>query len=480
MPRSVLRTLVRSTVAVTALTVSATVLTPAQADDGRSAPPPEPPALRLADVAPTPAATPGSAYGDPPTYKPDAEGADIRARIRALPGVTGLYEVKTGEPGWRFFVVRMSQLIDHAHPEAGRFETRITVTHRATSAPTTVSTYRSAYTKPGWYEPTLVIGGNQIVVETRFSGTSRPKVEPADLPTALTMPQIAGDTHTVIATFKRLYTGRWISFGGTASAFSTAYRPGDVVGSVLYEIADLTPGRPRAVGPFYERVGTATCRARIRAVQRYVLEHRTAFLRRVDQTADRLDLTYDTPGGSEVAMEWVVTDLPSYIWQGSGAECASIPANLTLDRVWNWSKQRLPLWAYHDEYLASIVPIAYLQANQVGELAPYEKPFAALLEHPGTNLLKNWIPAEYAQQVSPAPSQRLRTWADRQARRTLFLRGAMDPFTVGGADCGTNGAPRQCVLQVVQGRGDGVALLDVPRPRRLELASMIRRWAGVA
>jgi hypothetical protein len=59
-------------------------------------------------------------------------------RLRAVPGLT--VEERPGPAGYRYFVMSYAQLVDHARPERGTFQQRVTLLHRGLDRPTVLQT----------------------------------------------------------------------------------------------------------------------------------------------------------------------------------------------------------------------------------------------------------------------------------------------------------------------------------------------------
>ncbi len=120
-----------------------------------------------------------------------AEG-DILDQLNSVPGLTVISEGSVPAP-YRFFVLSITQAVDHRHPSAGTFQQRFTLLHRGTDRPMVLHT--TGYNVPEFAfrsEPTVLVDGNQISVEQRFFTPSRP--EPADW-SDLNIWQAATDHH---------------------------------------------------------------------------------------------------------------------------------------------------------------------------------------------------------------------------------------------------------------------------------------------
>src|SRR5690242_19338938 len=98
----------------------------------------------------------------------------IDQRLAQLPGVKVTEWIPpAGAPptGERYFDLEFTQPLDHDHPDGGTYQQYAALIHHADDAPLVV--YAGGY-NAGWlrydYEPTALVGGNQISLEYRFYG----------------------------------------------------------------------------------------------------------------------------------------------------------------------------------------------------------------------------------------------------------------------------------------------------------------------
>ena len=116
--------------------------------------------------------------GDSPIDAVDSPLGDIGDELRAIPGMT-VVERSTSADGYRFFVLTYQQPVDHADPSGAHFAQRLTLLHRAYTAPVVV--HNSGYnvsTRSGRSQVTVLTSANQLSMEHRYFAPSRP--DPAD------------------------------------------------------------------------------------------------------------------------------------------------------------------------------------------------------------------------------------------------------------------------------------------------------------
>src|SRR5690242_10299698 len=68
-----------------------------------------------------------------------ATDTDIKDRLAAVPGLTVLTEQPVAAP-YRFFILSITQPVDHRNPRAGTFQQRFTLLHRGTDRPMVLHT----------------------------------------------------------------------------------------------------------------------------------------------------------------------------------------------------------------------------------------------------------------------------------------------------------------------------------------------------
>ena len=158
-------------------------------------------------------------------------------------------------------------------------------------------------------------------MEHRFFLPSRP--EPADW-SHLTIQQSAADFHRIVKAFKPIYTGRWVSTGGSKGGetvvFFRRFYPADVDATVAY-VAPLARRDDERFPSFQEAVGaSAPCRERLKAFQRAILAARRA-AGAAGHLPPARGLTFEQLG-LEKALEHAVIEAYFAFWQyGTPASC---------------------------------------------------------------------------------------------------------------------------------------------------------------
>lgn len=107
------------------------------------------------------------------------------------------------------FKLQIRQWLDHTCPSRGSFLQIIYLYHRSKKSPNVLVTegYEIANQI---YEPTMILQANQIIVEYRFHGHSRPDKIPWEL---LTQEQAMQDFHAIRQAMSRIYKKSWTVTG---------------------------------------------------------------------------------------------------------------------------------------------------------------------------------------------------------------------------------------------------------------------------
>jgi hypothetical protein len=431
-------------------------------------------AVSAAGLAATAAGPAGAAAG---RHRPDDD--DIVDTLRALPGVRLVEERQGAEPGYRHFVLGVRQPVDHTNPAAGTFEQRLTLLHTAADRPTVLFTtgYEAVLT-PRRTEPAILLGANQLQVEQRYFGTSRP-AGPGYA--HLTIRQAADDHHRVVRIFRRLYPGAWLSTGGSkggmASVYHRRFHPDDVDGTVAYSAPNNVDDRDdSACLRFLDTVGTPAAREALRTAQRRILLSRAEMVARYEAWAAATGDTFRIVGSADQALEIAVLRVPFMFWQrGTADDIATIPGpQATTDELYAWLDDTAGLSLYADNAARHYIPYWYQLGTQMGYGSVPTAHLAGLLRHPGGIEPRNFVPRDIPLRFDSAAMPDIDCWVRRRGSRLLFVNGTQDPsvaehFRPGGPDARTLWVP---------GGNHSVAIADLSPADRASAEDALFRWVG--
>jgi hypothetical protein len=419
---------------------------------------------------------------------PPAE-LELEARLRALPGVTVTEEEPANAPpGYRYFVLQFTQPVDHAVPDGPTFQQEVSLIHRDVTAPMVALTsgYED-FSHDFAAEPTLLLAANQISIEHRYFGTSRP--EPADW-SKLTIKQMADDQHAIITLLAGIYHAPWISTGGSKGGMTAVYHrrfyPDDVAGTLAY-VAPLSFSIPDArYAANLDTVGTPACRTALRAVTTEMLQNRrAALLARAQAQATSQGLSY-TRIAIGPALESAITDLEWTFWQYYGIGfCDSIPAVTATDQqLFTFLDNFSSVSFSADESTAAFEAYFYQAYAQLGspglvsvrgdsfptQLLPFRMFSEA--DFAGTLPLGEPIPTH-----DPAVMMDIDTWVQTEGKNLVFVYGEWDPWSGGKFRLGA--AADSLELVVAQGT-HGAGLGDLAPADHDAAFAKLAAWTGVA
>lgn len=404
---------------------------------------------------------------------------DIEGKLAALDGVT-VSSVPTGNTGYKFFVLHFEQPVDHATPGGATFMQRVTLLHKDEAAPmVAMTTGYWDYQGDRLTELSNLIGANQISIEHRFFGESRP--DPADW-TKLTIEQMANDEHHIIDLLKTIYSGSFVTTGASKGGMTAVYHrrffPDDVDATIPY-VAPISFGAPdtRYVA-FLDTLGTTSCRQAVRDAALELIKNRRAqMVQRATDQATAQHLSYSRIP-IEPAVESSIASIEWAFWQYSGVQfCPMVP----------------PVTANDDDmfdFLDAVAPISDNDDDSIAQFEAYYYQAYAQLGYPdaGGAYLDQYLmytDADYeAALPTPVPAydngaamMDVDTFVQQRGERLLFVYGQWDPWTGGKFELG-NATDSALFIQPSGTHGSRITRLE-PADRDAAFAK-IHAWTGVA
>jgi hypothetical protein len=439
------------------------------------------------------------ACGGPAPSSPDG-GADatpdLLARLRALPGVTADELVPSSAPtGYRYFALGLDQPVDHDDPTGAHFTQHLTLIVKDPSAPLVLlNTGYWNFQLDAPFELTLLLHGNQLVMEHRYFAASRPA--PADW-TKLTIAQAAADQHHVVETFKPLFTGPWLttgqSKGGMTSIYHRRFYPDDVAGTVAY-VAPISFGAPddRYDAWVEDTLGTQACRDAVKAVATELLKNRRAML--VQRATAEMNASNGAIAYTRVslgpAVESAVTELYWSFGLYFGTDsCARVPApTASDDALWAmlegspggggpWGTGVSPVYMSSDADLALFEAYEYQAAWQLG----YPGTSAAYLAGLTVYGAADYAGAEPVGVTAPtydggAAMNDVAAWVKTGAAHVIWVYGGWDPWTGGRFD---PGGAQDALELTVPDANHGALLTQLVAADRDAAFAKLAAWTGV-
>jgi hypothetical protein len=405
---------------------------------------------------------------------------EVLFALRALPGVHDAMEMPTQSPGYHYYVIHFEQKVDHSDPASPTFLQEVSLLHHdELHYPMIVQTsgYWDYYLDRA-VELTRLVGGNQISIEHRYFGDSRPT--PTDW-SKLTIEQMAADEHEIISALRQIYKGAFLTTGGSKGGMTAIYHrrffPDDVDGTVPY-VAPISFGAPDArYTPFLDTLGPADCRQLVRDVATDMLANRRdAMLAKAQAQATANNYYYNRIPLAP-AVESSIFNLEWSFWQYFGVtSCSTVPAVTTDDNtMWKFLDDISPVSDNSDTRVAQFEAYYYQAYYQLGYPdggAAYLKPYLQFTDADYLNALPTAQPPYDGAAAMLDVDQFVREKGDR----LLFIYGEWDPWTGGQFDLG--GAKDSLLFIQPQGT-HGSQITKLADADRDAAFARLKAWTGI-
>ncbi len=353
---------------------------------------------------------------------------DILFKLKkALPNAS-FEELDNGHHFKREFIIMLEQPLDHNDPSAGSFEQRLFLAHYDFDEPMLMVTEGySAY--PRYYELSDMIMSNQLIIEYRFFGKSKPANYDYKY---LSNNQAAEDYHRIRNLLGKVYKKDWISTGiskgGTTCLIYKYKYPDDVKVTVPY-VAPLPMGREdKRFDQFFETVGTEECRNQIIQFQKDALALKDSIFYMVDSLS-QVDSIHFKIISIQQAFEYAVLEYPFSFWQ-YGQSCNRIPKNPDKYDVFKHLNSVVGFDFYADETIEYFKPSFYqfmtengyygFQHAHLGDNFDYVTDF--------TNF--PFAPPEAEGRYNADYLKYVRVFLYHKGEKIIYIYGAIDPWTV--------------------------------------------------
>jgi hypothetical protein len=285
--------------------------------------------------------------------------------IESRPLISSFEEIVPDSMYDKAWLVWVKQPLDHHAPEKGFFEQRVWLSHKSSNAPMVMVT--EGYMAPANYTSELarLINANQLVVEHRYFGGSVPDSMDWQF---LTVEQAAMDHHRIVEAFKDFYKGKWIntgiSKGGQTAMIHRALYPKDVDVSVPYVAPFNLEREDQRLVTFFDSVGTASQRERIRAFQEEVLKRKEEMMPYFYDLAEQKGYTFRM--GEERAFELAVLEYPFSLWQWCGPVDEIPESGSDAEILFSHLHQGSDFGYFSDQQWEDIGPFFYQAYKELG------------------------------------------------------------------------------------------------------------------
>ena len=406
--------------------------------------------------------------------KSDLEGLTFKEQLQALFPNAKIDSIKVNDHFTGAFQLVLQQPLDHADPAAGTFDHYLYVSHANQNHPTVLIT-EGYNARPQTYELSKILKANQVMVEYRFYGKSRPDSIPWNY---LKNDAAAQDYHAIVTKLKRIYPKKWlstgISKGGETVMIYKSKFPNDIDVAVPYVAPLINTQEDPRTNELINSVGSKECREQIQQFQRAVLKNRAGVMTELKKYAKEKKVSF-TQVPIDEALEHAVLEFPFSFWQW-GSKCEEIPdekSNPTI--LFKYLKRVSGFYLFSDAGVHNYLPSFYQHMTELGYYGYDFEPVKDLLKHVKTTSLSCFGPKDVDLTYNPNYIKEVREYMENKGDKTLYVYGGYDPW---GA-CAPNPKPEVDALKMVlEGGHHGTRIKHFSKEDQQKMYKKLQSWLG--
>ncbi|AXT21129.1 hypothetical protein D7030_09020 [Flavobacteriaceae bacterium AU392] len=398
----------------------------------------------------------------------------FKNRIQELFPTAKIKALETKDHFKQVYQVIIKQLLDHSNPESGTFEHYIYMSHSDYNQPTVLVTegYNARYRT---YELSKLLKSNQIMVEYRFYGASRPDPIPWQY---LTNDQAIEDYHLLVLKLKSLYKNKWISTGiskggETVLIYKSKY-PKDIDVAIPY-VAPLinTQEDPRTTAHI-NSVGSAECRTKVKQFQRALLLNREALIEEINIHAKKNQIQFNEVSIEE-ALEYAALEFSFSFWQWGG-NCDEIPSeNASPKELFDYMNKIVGIQFYSDKTYFNLLPSFYQHIRELGYYGFDFSPVEDLLKVVKSSSNTRFAPKNVDLTYNPNYIKKVRKYVERKGDHILYIYGEYDTWRA----CAPNPKPKVDALKMVlKGGHHGTRIRHFSKKEQQKIYNKLQTWLG--
>ncbi len=354
----------------------------------------------------------------------------LENKLSEIPDIK--FTILPSSPGFEAaYELSVKQALDHSRPEKGFFYQRVFLSHSGFDKPVVFVT--EGYDQPQIYynELSELLGSNQVEVEHRYYGISKP--DSMDY-TFLTVEQEAADLHHINQVLKKIYNGKWISTGiskgGQNSIFYNYFYPEDVDATVAYVAPLNLSTADKRIFTFLDTISSRECRNKITDFQVKVLRERDKILPLLEEYSKNNDFKY-TYLSFEQAFEYTVLEYSFSFWQW-GHNCSEIPEkNSSIEDVVTHLTCVSSIGFFSDITMEKYASHYYQSAKELGYYSYCTDDFSGLLialpskPYPSAVFTPGKIDVEYDDSLA----KKVNEWTQTSGNGIIYIYGAADTWS---------------------------------------------------
>lgn len=371
------------------------------------------------------------------------------------------------------FRILIQQPLDHKNPAAGSFEQLLYLSHTDYKQPMVIVT-EGYSANDRTTEVAKILKANQLVVEYRYAGISKPKNLDWKY---LTNDQATEDLHRLRRLFRKIYRKDWVSTGiskgGTTTLVYKSKYPKDVCVAIPYVAPLAFAQEDKRTDVHQETIGTDECRQKIKDFQRQALKMRDQIIPMIDTFATNRGMQFSV--GTDAAFEYAVLEYPFSFWQW-GASCEAIPnKEASLQEVYNYLNEVVGWSFYSDAVGAYFLPSFYQFVTELGYYGfpkAHVEDLLVTVKEP-TNLIfapKN-VDLTFKPYLKP-----VNDWLMKKGDRIIYIYGEIDTWTA----CGVVPSPDTDAIRMEKkGGSHRTRIKDFSTEDQQKIYRKLKEWLKV-
>ncbi len=326
------------------------------------------------------------------------------------------------------FKLEIEQPLNH-HVKGGQtFKQKVYLHHFDISRPTILFINGYSIRTPYVSELAEMIGANQVYVEHRFFGDSKPDNYDWNY---LNIEQAAADYHRIIEILKQIYKGKWlstgISKGGQTVMFHSFYYPKDVDVSVPYVAPLNFSAQDKRLISFFDEVGTKECREKIDNFQRLLLENKEELLPEFLKNAKNQKYSFEILG-EEKAYEYMVLEYEFAFWQWQFSSCEEIPTEINKPKEIIAHIEAVDAISFFsDKSIETFRPFFYQALTEIGFYTYNINTLKKLLVYADNPDFDFTMPKGITAEFNDTLMQSVNNYIQNDADNFIYIYGGSDP-----------------------------------------------------
>ncbi len=298
----------------------------------------------------------------------------------------------------------------------------------------------------------------------------------------LNMEQATSDLHRIRELFSDIYSGKWISTGGSKGGVTTIfYRyfyPNDIDVSIPYVAPIKSSYEEERIYHFLDTVGTKDCREAIKSFQLLLLRNRETISPYLEELAAKANESFSIISLNQ-AFEYAVMEYSFAFWQW-GERCEEIPTDSTQieDLVKYFISISSPLW-FSDKSIQKSQPHYYQVSTELGYYGYETREFEDyMLDLPtNRNPMCIFLTSELLVTFNNKLLANLAIWLKKYGDRFIYIYGGMDPWSAAAVPVSDQVDSEWFMME---GKHHGSArITNMDKSERERLISTLERWLSV-